>query len=531
MVTAATDSSSRRARSPLRWLSLAILLGSLFAIVRMLPVGQGMEELQERVEGLGPAGMAIYGVVYVVAALLFVPGAVLTLGSGALFGLFWGTVVVSISSTTAAAIAYLIARHMARARVEALADRHPKFRAVDQAIGEQGWRIVFLLRLSPAFPYSASNYLYGLTAVRFWPLVLASWIAMLPGTFMYVYLGYAGRSGVSGGKSVGEWVLLGVGLVATVLVTVLVTRIAVGALRREDLVDEAAEEPEQREEANAENHGGIALPVLAGIALVAAITVFQFRGPLQGIFGPPRAALEEAYAEVESAQAFDHSAFDALLSEFVDERGGVDYAGLAGESRRLDAYLASLEIADFEPLGRDEKLAFLINAYNAFTLRLILDHYPLDSIKDVPLNRQWDDARWRLAGSTLSLNDIEHAEIRAKFREPRIHFALVCAAKGCPPLAREAYTGERLEEQLEARARYVHERETWFRYDRSEGVLNLTALYDWYGDDFREVAGSASAYAARYSGALADDLEAGKTPEVRYLDYDWSLNEQAEAVR
>ena len=120
--------------------------------------------------------------------------------------------------------------------------------------------------------------------------------------------------------------------------------------------------------------------------------------------------------------------------------------------------------APIDELGRDERLALLINAYNAFTLRLILDHYPVASITDIPADQRWDAVRWRLAGETYSLNQIEHELVRPNFREPRIHFALVCAAVGCPPLRTEAYTGELLEEQLEGQTRYSHAHDRWLRY-------------------------------------------------------------------
>lgn len=131
--------------------------------------------------------------------------------------------------------------------------------------------------------------------------------------------------------------------------------------------------------------------------------------------------------------------------------------------------------ADFEALGRDEKLAFLINAYNAFTLRLILDHRPLASIRDIPSSERWDAVRWVLAGRTVSLNQIEHELIRPNFAEPRIHFALVCAAVGCPPLRTEAYTGAELEEQLTDQSRYVHTHPRWFNYEDGAEEIGLTA--------------------------------------------------------
>jgi uncharacterized membrane protein YdjX (TVP38/TMEM64 family) len=138
-----------------------------------------------------------------------------------------------------AALAFLIARFVAREKITSIAKKNESFRRIDVAIGEQGAKLVFLLRLSPLIPFNLSNYFYGLTAVKFWPYVLASWIGMLPGTLLYVYLGTVGRaglqaaSGTDAGRSPPELTLLGVGLVATVAVTIWVTRIARKALKQQ----------------------------------------------------------------------------------------------------------------------------------------------------------------------------------------------------------------------------------------------------------------------------------------------------------
>lgn len=223
-----------------RWIALAFGLAGLFALARLLPVGDWIEALEDWVRERGVFGLAAYAFAYVVAVLLLVPGAPLTLAGGALFGPWLGTAVVSVASTGAAGLAFLVARHLARERVRELARRHPRFGAVDRAVEQGGWRVVFLLRLSPAVPFSASNYLYGLTAVGFGPYLLASWVAMLPATFLYVYLGHVGAAGVSaasgdGGsaRTPGEWALLGAGLFASVVVTVYVTRLARRALHEQ----------------------------------------------------------------------------------------------------------------------------------------------------------------------------------------------------------------------------------------------------------------------------------------------------------
>jgi len=216
-----------------KWIALGVLAAGLFTAWRVLPVADWLRDLQRWVEGLGPLGAVLYGLAYVVGALLFVPGLVLTLAAGYAFGLGWGIVIVSLASTAAAGLAFLIARHLARARVEKLARRNPKFAALDKAVGRNGWKVVGLLRLSPLIPFSLSNYLYGLTAVRFLPYVVASWVGMLPATVLYVYLGAAGRSiGEEGERNPWEWALLGAGLLATAAVTVLLTRLAKKELKR-----------------------------------------------------------------------------------------------------------------------------------------------------------------------------------------------------------------------------------------------------------------------------------------------------------
>jgi hypothetical protein len=223
---------------------------------------------------------------------------------------------------------------------------------------------------------------------------------------------------------------------------------------------------------------------------------------------------------------FDHAPFGALLEAHVDAGGRVDYAGLRRDAGRLDAYLRGLETAPLDELGPDERLALLINAYNACTLRLILDFYPVKSIMDIPAPKRWADRRWKVGGHEWSLDQIEHEQIRARFDEPRVHFALVCAAMGCPPLRREAYAGDRLDAQLEDQARRVHGSERWFRFDRDHDVVWLTKLYDWYAKDFERKSGSVTAYAAAYAPDLKRALQSGLRPEIRWIDYDWSLNDQ-----
>jgi len=183
--------------------------------------------LREWVSAHGAIGAVLFGAAYVLSALLFVPGAILTLVAGGLFGPRWGLVIVAIATSLADAVAFLIGRHLARDAVARLASRYRRFGVIDAAITQGGWRVVALLRLSPTIPYSASNYLYGLTGIGFWPYWITSGAFTLPGIFAYVYMGYIGMETMERqAKSTVEWALHGVGLVATISATVYVAVIA-----------------------------------------------------------------------------------------------------------------------------------------------------------------------------------------------------------------------------------------------------------------------------------------------------------------
>ncbi len=185
------------------------------------------------VEQLGPTGPIIFILMYIAACVFFVPGSALTLGAGAIFGVVKGSIIVSIASTLGATAAFLVGRYIARDWVSRKIEKNQKFKAIDQAVAGEGWKIVGLTRLSPVFPFSLLNYAYGLTKVSLRDYVLASWIGMMPGTVMYVYLGSLARLGVDAEQSsTAQTVLKIVGLVATIIVTIFVTRIARKALEK-----------------------------------------------------------------------------------------------------------------------------------------------------------------------------------------------------------------------------------------------------------------------------------------------------------
>jgi len=189
----------------------------------------------EAIAQLGAWGPVLFVLLYVAATVLFLPGSILTLGAGVVFGLVRGAVIVSISATLGATAAFLVGRYVARDWVAGKIEGNPKFKAIDEAVAREGWKIVGLTRLSPVFPFNLLNYAFGLTRVSLSHYVIASWIGMMPGTVMYVYLGsVAGTLAGAGGASrtPAEWALYAVGLAATIGVTVYVTRLARRALAR-----------------------------------------------------------------------------------------------------------------------------------------------------------------------------------------------------------------------------------------------------------------------------------------------------------
>jgi uncharacterized membrane protein YdjX (TVP38/TMEM64 family) len=214
-----------------KWLLYLGAVIVLIAAARYFNVQDLLKQALDGVGRLGPWGPAIFIAIYVVATVLLIPGSVLTLGAGAVFGLIRGTLIVSVASTLAATAAFLIGRYLARAAVARKIEGNEKFAAIDRAVAAEGWKVVFLTRLSPVFPFTLLNYAFGLTQVKLGHYVLASWIGMLPGTVMYVYLGSLAQA-ASGERTrtTAEWILYGVGLLATVGVTIFVTRIARKAL-------------------------------------------------------------------------------------------------------------------------------------------------------------------------------------------------------------------------------------------------------------------------------------------------------------
>jgi uncharacterized membrane protein YdjX (TVP38/TMEM64 family) len=236
----------RAARAGAPWLKLALALAALGALIALgRSAGGHVEELRDWIAGLGAIGPLVFVVAYALGVAAFLPGAALTLAGGAIFGVLKGTAVVFVAALLGSTLAFLIARYVARGLVEQRLAGNAQFAAIDRAIGQQGRKIVFLLRLSPVFPFSLGNYALGLTRVSLPDYVLAG-AGMLPGTLLYVYVGsLAGdvaSAAAGGGAEAGKAALTALGLAATAVVTVFITRIARRALSEASAGERAAKE-------------------------------------------------------------------------------------------------------------------------------------------------------------------------------------------------------------------------------------------------------------------------------------------------
>lgn len=250
-------------------------------------------------------------------------------------------------------------------------------------------------------------------------------------------------------------------------------------------------------------------------------------GWLASVGGPPPVESRELYARRSHGPVVDHGKLDELLAAHVSPDGLIDYAGLWREARKLDQYLDELALVDVEPLGRDEALAFWIDAYNACTLRLVLDHYPIDSILDVPEDMRWQGRTFPIAGRDLTLAQIENDELRAAFVEPRLHFALCDASRGGPPLRAEAYVGARIDAMLADQARRMHAPSRWFRWDPEQQVAHVASVYERYRADFEQAGGDLARVVARYAARVPEVLAAGGAVRIEPMEADWSLNDAA----
>ena len=264
--------------------------------------------------------------------------------------------------------------------------------------------------------------------------------------------------------------------------------------------------------------------------------------------------------EQKKEPVFDYSAYAAVLEEYVNDRGMVDYRTLKQHPGKFNSFLrtefnsflrsvARLDRSTYRDWPRDSKVAFLINAYNAITMKIIIDHYPIEagwlgsvrypsnSIQQI--SGAFDGIEHAVMGRQMTLDEIEHETLRQDFNEPRIHLALVCAAMSCPTLRDEPFVGPRLEAQFEDQAEdFVHWNDN-FRISRSDDTVYVSSIFKWFGEDFIETYGTSrkfSGHSAKVRAVLnyleeflsEADRRYLRTADysVEYIDYDWTLNEQ-----
>ena len=202
-----------------------ILIGIILCQIQFDLI-QTIPKIIQWIESLGIIGMSLFVLVYILACIFLIPGSPLTVGAGAVFGFWTGLILVSVGSTLGAVAAFLISRYLARGFIEKKIDKSHKFSAMDMAIKREGWKIIFLARLSPIIPFFLLNYALGLTKIRLRTYIISSWAGMIPGTVLYTYIGSLGKTILTTENSLADWVILGAGLIATVSVTLIISKIA-----------------------------------------------------------------------------------------------------------------------------------------------------------------------------------------------------------------------------------------------------------------------------------------------------------------
>ena len=249
---------------------------------------------------------------------------------------------------------------------------------------------------------------------------------------------------------------------------------------------------------------------------------------------------KQAESTVVAAQPFNYQDYAAVLSQYVDASGRVDYEKLKNNRQKLDKFnaaIGSVTRNTYESWTEEEKIAFLINAYNSLTLQAIVDNYPTESIRDIP--GVWKRKKFKVIDQQVSLNDIEHEILRKEFDEPRIHMALVCASIGCPKLRTEPYTGEKLNAQLDDQTKVFLAIPDNFRIERPANRVYVSSIFKWFGKDFQQSYGQKENFdnlngketaflnfISQYLSPAEGNYLTQGGYKVSYLDYDWSLNAQ-----
>jgi hypothetical protein len=236
-------------------------------------------------------------------------------------------------------------------------------------------------------------------------------------------------------------------------------------------------------------------------------------------------------APLASATTVDYSKFEQVLKAYVDDQGLVDYNAMAKDIR-FQAFIESLESVNIKEMTSNGQLAFWINAYNAVTIDKVIKWKPRKSVRETLIPGIWTSTKFftsrehLVAGRQMSQDDIEHEILRKQFKDPRIHFAIVCASLSCPPLARFAFTAENVQRQLDAETRKYINSDRGVRIDDDANTLYLSKLFDWFASDFKNNSGSVLDFVKGYLNESAVAFLERK-PKIGYIHYNWALNAKA----
>jgi len=476
---------------------LALLLAAAGVIAaRALGLGdvirlENVAGLKQWIEGYGALAPAIYVVGYVLATVFFVPGLPITVLGGVAFGPLWGTLYAWIGATIGLGLAFLVARYAVRGTVERWVQASPRIARMDAQAAEHGWRIVMLTRLVPIFPFNLQNYAYGITRIGFWPYLVTSSICILPASAAFTFAGGAlsdGRGDIK--RTLGYLAMAGVLLV-------LISLIPRWLQRRSKLAGDLLK--------------AAVVAALLGVALPAAAA------------GPAYADQNDAYARLLKAHVRPGMVSGITLSL-------VDYRAVKADPAYADALNALAESRPDALTDDAERIAFWVNAYNLAAIKAMLDQYPTNSIRDGGslFSSIWKKEVATVGGTPYSLDDIEHGVLRKDFREPRVHFAIVCASLSCPDLRAEPYAPARLEAQLDQQtAAFLSNATKGLRPGAGGTTARVSSIFKWFAGDFAGAGGVAAFIRARSSPDVAARLGALTDAGLSYLDYDWSLNDTA----
>ncbi len=504
---AEVTSAARRGGPLMKLGLLAVFLTGIFLTAKWTPLGtyltrEGIFQFIDWLRG-HPWAPVIFVGLYAGATALAVPGTILTFAGGALFGFWWGTLLNMLAANIGANAAFLLARTLGRDGVRTLmGDDSRALEKLDNVVARHGFQGLLTLRLIPLVPFNALNFGSGLMPLGWRTYAAATLIGIVPGTAIYTFFANALLEGSreASTQALGRVLLAGALLVLLSFLPAILKRL------------------------------GVRLPGMGTIAI---------------LFVALSAGLSPAAAQLPRPASGlpDHAAFTAVLAPVVTETG-VDYAGLAADPSALDRYIAELEATDPAAVAAaslEDRLAFWINAYNACMLKRVVSHYPIrraggllgirNAATGRPANSVWQiadvftGAHCPVAGSQRSQDEIEHEIIRP-LGDPRIHFAINCAAVSCPPLIPEAYRAETLGEQLDARVQAFVEDPAHFGVDVSGGqpTVRVNVLLDWFEADFGGHDGVRAFLAPYARGAVREALE---DPDARlvFIDYDWTLND------